>query len=156
MVAMLVASVACQVDAPTKVEPCKCLICVASDSLDYYSKLDSEAWDSTWMYRHSENFDEWYDSLTVLLIEDIDATPLDSIQFYCKDLKKSEPFMRCINKGFDGLCTWEAYPRRFGKDAVKVFGDSTPYVWVESSVRSEWYRFQTKVDTFFHFMYEED
>ena len=78
---------ACTGGTPTKVEKenCNCPLCEASDSLDYYNKLDSAAWDYTWVYPHSENFNEWYDSLT-------------------EDMLASKSFMKCIYSGFDGLC----------------------------------------------------
>lgn len=97
---------ACTGGTPTKVENenCNCLICEASDSLNYYAKLDSIAWDSTWIYPHSENFDEWYDSLTVLVYNHLyndgeywDYYPTD-------ELLHNKKFMKVMDNGFDGLC----------------------------------------------------
>ena len=94
---------ACTGGTPTKVEKenCKCLLCEASDSLDYYAKLDSIAWDSTWM-RHSDNFDEWYDSLTVIVCHELSTS--ENLDSTIEDMLASESFMKCIYSGFDGLC----------------------------------------------------
>ena len=94
---------ACTGGTPIKVEKenCKCLLCEASDSLDYYAKLDSIAWDSTWM-RHSDNFDEWYDSLTVIVCHELSTS--ENLDSTIEDMLASESFMKCIYSGFDGLC----------------------------------------------------
>lgn len=94
---------ACTGVTPTKVESkkCNCLLCEASDSLDYYAKLDSAAWDSTWVYPHSDNFDEWYDSLTVIVCHELSTS--ENLDSTIKDILASESFMRCIYSGFDGL-----------------------------------------------------
>ena len=94
---------ACTGGTPTKVENenCNCLLCEASDSLDYYAKLDSAAWDSTWM-RHSDNFNEWYDSLTVIVCHELSTS--ENLDSTIEDMLASESFMKCINGGFDGLC----------------------------------------------------
>ena len=95
---------ACTDAAPTKVEneKCNCLLCEASDSLDYYNKLDSAAWDYTWVYPHSENFNEWYDSLTVIVCHKLSTS--ENLDSTIEDMLASKPFMRCIYSGFDGLC----------------------------------------------------
>lgn len=95
---------ACTGAAPTKVEneKCNCLLCEASDSLDYYAKLDSAARDSTWIYPHSENFDEWYDSLTVIVCHELSTS--ENLDSTIEDMLASESFMKCIYSGFDGLC----------------------------------------------------
>ena len=94
---------ACTGGTPIKVEKenCKCLLCEASDSLDYYAKLDSIALDSTWM-RHSDNFDEWYDSLTVIVCHELSTS--ENLDSTIEDMLASESFMKCIYSGFDGLC----------------------------------------------------
>lgn len=95
---------ACTGAAPTKVEneKCNCLLCEASDSLDYYNKLDSAAWDYTWVYPHSENFNEWYDSLTVIVCHKLSTSK--NLDFTIEDMLASKSFMKCIYSGFDGLC----------------------------------------------------
>ena len=95
---------ACTGAAPTKVEneKCNCLLCEASDSLDYYNKLDSAAWDYTWVYPHSENFNEWYDSLTVIVCHKLSTS--ENLDSTIEDMLASKSFMKCIYSGFDGLC----------------------------------------------------
>ena len=95
---------ACTGTAPTKVEneKCNCLLCEASDSLDYYNKLDSAAWDYTWVYPHSENFNEWYDSLTVIVCHKLSTS--ENLDSTIEDMLASKSFMKCIYSGFDGLC----------------------------------------------------
>lgn len=95
---------ACTGGTPTKVEneKCDCLLCEASDSLDYYTKLDSAAWDSTCIYPHSENFDKWYDSLTVLICHELSTS--ENLDSTIEDMLASESFSKCIYGGFDGLC----------------------------------------------------
>lgn len=95
---------ACTGAAPTKVEneKCNCLLCEASDSLDYYNKLDSAAWDYTWVYPHSENFNEWYDSLTVIVCHKLSTS--ENLDSTIEDMLASRAFMKCIYSGFDGLC----------------------------------------------------
>ena len=95
---------ACTGAAPTKVEneKCNCLLCEASDSLDYYNKLDSAAWDYTWDYPHSENFNEWYDSLTVIVCHKLSTS--ENLDSTIEDMLASKSFMKCIYSGFDGLC----------------------------------------------------
>lgn len=95
---------ACTDAAPTKVEneKCNCLLCEASDSLDYYNKLDSAAWDYTWVYPHSENFNEWYDSLTVIVCHKLSTS--ENLDSTIEDMLASKSFMKCIYSGFDGLC----------------------------------------------------
>ena len=95
---------ACTGAAPTKVEneKCNCLLCEASDALDYYNKLDSAAWDYTWDYPHSENFNEWYDSLTVIVCHKLSTS--ENLDSTIEDMLASKSFMKCIYSGFDGLC----------------------------------------------------
>ena len=95
---------ACTGAAPTKVEneKCNCLLCEASDSLDYYNKLDSAAWDYTCVYPHSENFNEWYDSLTVIVCHKLSTS--ENLDSTIEDMLASKSFMTCIYSGFDGLC----------------------------------------------------
>lgn len=95
---------ACTGAAPTKMEneKCNCLLCEASDSLDYYNKLDSAAWDYTWVYPHSENFNEWYDSLTVIVCHKLSTS--ENLDSTIEDMLASKSFMKCIYSGFDGLC----------------------------------------------------
>ena len=95
---------ACTGAAPTKVEneKCNCLLCEASDSLDYYNKLDSAAWDYIWVYPHSENFNEWYDSLTVIVCHKLSTS--ENLDSTIEDMLASKSFMKCIYSGFDGLC----------------------------------------------------
>ena len=95
---------ACTGAAPTKVEneKCNCLLCEASDSLDYYNKLDSAAWDYTWVYPHSENFNEWYDSLTVIVCHKLSTS--ENLDSTIEDMLASKSFMKCIYSGSDGLC----------------------------------------------------
>lgn len=139
---------------------CGCLLCEASDSLNYYATLDAEAWDSTWWYPHSENFNQWYDSLTTILVGMIDEYPDDSIQTYAidmaDDLKDCPSFMQVIDNGFDGLCDFYAYPKRFGSDAVKVLGIDTahPSYMVRNDVKGDWDIYQNKVDSFIKYFYE--
>lgn len=140
---------------------CSCLLCEASDSLDYYATLDAEAWDSTWVHPHSENFNEWYDSLTTILVDMIDEYPNDSVQIYAidmaEDLKDCPSFMQTISNGFDGLCNFYAYPKRFGSDAVKVLDIDTdwPSYWVREDVKDDWNTYQNKVDSFIKYFYED-
>lgn len=141
---------------------CGCLICEASDSLDYYATLDAEAWDSTWVEPHSENFTEWYDSLTAILVSMIDEYPNDSVKTYAidmaDDLKDCPSFMTVVNNGFDGLCDFYAYPNRFGDNAVKVLNINTdhPSYWVREDVKDDWDVFQNKVDSFIKYFYAKD
>ena len=95
---------ACTGGTPTKVEKenCNCPLCEASDSLDYYNKLDSAAWDYTWVYPHSENFNEWYDSLTVIVCHKLSTS--ENLDSTIEDMLASKSFMKCIYSGFDGLC----------------------------------------------------
>ena len=95
---------ACTGAAPTKVEneKCNCLLCETSDSLDYYNKLDSAAQDYTWVYPHSENFNEWYDSLTVIVCHKLSTS--ENLDSTIEDMLASKSFMKCIYSGFDGLC----------------------------------------------------
>lgn len=95
---------ACTGVTSTKVENenCNCLICEACDSLDYYVKLDSASLDSTWIYSHSENFDKWYDSLTVIVCYELSTS--ENLDSTIEDMLASESFMKCIYSGFDGLC----------------------------------------------------
>ena len=95
---------ACTGAAPTKVEneKCNCLLCEASDSLDYYNKLDSAAWDYTWVYPHSENSNEWSASLTVIVCHKLCTS--ENLDSTIEDMLASKSFMKCIYSGFDGLC----------------------------------------------------
>lgn len=135
---------------------CECLLCEASDSLDYYASKDSVNG-----YIHGSEFDFWYDSLTTLLVGMIDEWPNDSIHEYAidmaNDLKDCPSFMVVINSGFDGLCDFYAYPKRFGSDAVKVLGIDTahPSYMVRNDVKNEWNVYQNKVDSFIKYFYED-
>ena len=95
---------ACTGVTPTKVESekCNCLLCEASDSLNYYAKLDSVAGDSTCIYPHSKNFNEWYDSLTVIVCNELSTS--ENLDSTVEDMLASKAFMKCIDGGFDGLC----------------------------------------------------
>ena len=95
---------ACTGVTPTKVESekCNCLLCEASDSLNYYAKLDSVAGDSTCIYPHSESFNKWYDSLTVIVCNELSTS--ENLDSTVEDMLASKAFMKCIDGGFDGLC----------------------------------------------------
>lgn len=94
---------ACTGITPAKVENenCKCLLCEASDSLDYYTKLDSIACDSTLM-PHSDGFNKWYDSLTVIVCNELSTS--ENLEFTIQYMLASKSFTKCIYNGFDGLC----------------------------------------------------
>lgn len=160
-VAAVVAMSCCSNSKPEEVIPddlhCECLLCEASDSLDYYASKDSANG-----YIHGSEFDFWYDSLTTILVDMIDEYPDDSIHEYAidmaDDLKDCPSFMAVINSGFDGLCDFYAYPKRFGDDAVKVLDIDTdhPHYLVNENCKEEWEIFQNKVDSFIKYFYEED
>lgn len=93
----------------TKVNNCNCLTCEACDSLNYYAQLDAEAADSTWLYSHSDNFDEWYDSLTTLVVQDLEYHSMvcgsSEFRAYIVDEYVYNPtFMNTLADGWDGLC----------------------------------------------------
>ena len=95
---------ACTGVTSTKVESekCNCLLCEASDSLNYYAKLDGAVGDSTCIYPHSENFNKWYDSLTVIVCYELSTS--ENLDSTVEDMLASKAFMKCIDGGFDGLC----------------------------------------------------
>lgn len=94
---------ACTGITPTKVETgkCNCPLCEASDSLEYYAELDSIAYNSTLICPHSDNFNKWYDSLTVIVCNELSTS--DSLEFTIQYMLASKSFTKCIYSGFDGL-----------------------------------------------------
>lgn len=81
-----------------------CLICDACDSLEYYTRLDAEAYDSTWTHIHSDNFNAWYDFLTLMVCDDLYSYPEESVDSIALKYKNCPKFMNAIDDGWDGIC----------------------------------------------------